>query len=113
MFVGLLCCNLPVFFSILPKNFLWSQQLSRMTSSTIFSRLSRRHETNNSTRLGGQDARRNQKGWKQSTESNSNKGLAWPEEMHQSEAHALNDFPLEDEHINLTAIQVQRGFGLN
>ncbi|KAM3074220.1 hypothetical protein ACMFMF_006241 [Clarireedia jacksonii] len=113
MFAGLLCCNLPIFYTMLPKNFLWSQQLSRMTSSTILSRLSRRHETKNLTKLSDQDSMGNHKCWKQSTESSGNNDLDWPEAAHKSEAHALNDFPFEDEHTNSTGIQIQRDFGSN
>ncbi|RYP69622.1 hypothetical protein DL769_005242 [Monosporascus sp. CRB-8-3] len=115
MFVSILCCCLPVYRPILPTAAFWSRLSSRMISYATFGRISRNQTTaysgkRSSKRSGLDSAGKHRQGWKNLGEDNSTKGLAWPEAMHQAEAHALSDFPIQGAHPESPGVQVLRRF---
>lgn len=115
MFVAILCYNVPVSYPILPRYKFWERPISRMTSSTIFGRMSRRQRTKSSVKrskkFGNRDSMANHKTWEHLEENSSTKHLAWPEATHRSETVALSEFPSEEGNVQGRDIRIQKRFG--
>jgi hypothetical protein len=77
--------------------------LGRVKTSTQ----STKSSSNQRSTLDSSGAGKHHPGWKHLDEDNSTKHLAWPEETHHVETHALSDFPIQGGHPDAPGIQVQ------